>query len=165
MTSMSNGWNYTLSLRIFDFRAFFPPFRSLQYTCLVCNLFDDEDKDQYHCDGCGICRIGGRNNFFHCEVCNMCLPQQLKTNGHRVSIPLCVSYQYWMFQSILFCRAVFCFCVSCLWLKMNLRFYSVWRMYHVRIALYAWEIYTHLVIRVTFRIAVICCTRHASTNW
>lgn len=54
-----------------------------KYTCLICNLFDDEDKDQYHCHGCGICRIGGRNNFFHCEVCNMCLPVQLKIEGHK----------------------------------------------------------------------------------
>lgn len=62
------------------------PVRSLlQYTCLVCNLFDDEDKNQYHCDGCGICRIGGKDRFFHCEVCNMCLPMQLKIEGHRVS--------------------------------------------------------------------------------
>lgn len=61
-------------------------FDHFQYTCLICNLFDDENKDQYHCEGCGICRIGGRNNFFHCEVCNMCLPLQLKTNGHRVRI-------------------------------------------------------------------------------
>lgn len=60
-----------------------PPY--LQYTCLVCNLFDDEDKNQYHCDGCGICRIGGKDRFFHCEVCNMCLPMQLKIDGHRVS--------------------------------------------------------------------------------
>ena len=57
-----------------------------QYTCLVCNLFDDEDKNQYHCDGCGICRIGGKDRFFHCEVCNMCLPMQLKIDGHRVRI-------------------------------------------------------------------------------
>lgn len=73
--------------------SFFPLFFSLlQFTCLICNLFDDENKDQYHCDGCGICRIGGRNNFFHCEVCNMCLPLQLKTDGHRVSsaIHMCV---------------------------------------------------------------------------
>lgn len=54
-----------------------------KYTCLICNLFDDEDKAQYHCYGCGICRIGGRKNFFHCEVCNMCLPIQLKIEGHR----------------------------------------------------------------------------------
>uniref|UniRef100_A0A182T1K6 CTCHY-type domain-containing protein n=1 Tax=Anopheles maculatus TaxID=74869 RepID=A0A182T1K6_9DIPT len=55
------------------------------YTCLVCNLFDDEDRNQYHCDGCGICRVGGRGRFFHCEVCNMCLPLQLKFDGHRLS--------------------------------------------------------------------------------
>lgn len=54
-----------------------------KYTCLICNLFDDEDKNQYHCHGCGICRIGGRENFFHCETCNMCLPIELKIEGHR----------------------------------------------------------------------------------
>lgn len=54
-----------------------------QYTCLECNLFDDEDKNQYHCSGCGICRIGGSDRFFHCETCNMCLPIQLQ-NGHKV---------------------------------------------------------------------------------
>lgn len=51
-----------------------------QYACLVCNLFDDEgDKKQiFHCDGCGICRVGGRENFFHCSNCNMCLGVSLK---------------------------------------------------------------------------------------
>lgn len=56
-----------------------------KYTCLECNLFDDEDKNQYHCDGCGICRVGGRDRFFHCEKCNMCLPVQLQ-NGHKVNL-------------------------------------------------------------------------------
>lgn len=33
-----------------------------------------EDKDGvYHCDECGICRIGGRENFKHCETCGMCI--------------------------------------------------------------------------------------------
>ena len=26
------------------------------YNCPQCKLFDDEDKGQFHCDGCGICR-------------------------------------------------------------------------------------------------------------
>lgn len=67
-----------------------------KYTCLECNLFDDEDKNQYHCSGCGICRIGGSERFFHCERCNMCLPIQLK-NGHkcvenvsRANCPVCL---------------------------------------------------------------------------
>ncbi|XP_067620821.1 putative uncharacterized protein DDB_G0285119 [Eurosta solidaginis] len=54
-----------------------------KYICLVCNLFDDTDKKQYHCNGCGICRIGGAENFFHCGVCDMCLPIRLKIDGHR----------------------------------------------------------------------------------
>ncbi|CAK9797641.1 RING finger and CHY zinc finger domain-containing protein 1 [Anthophora quadrimaculata] len=67
-----------------------------KYTCLECNLFDDEDKNQYHCDGCGICRVGGRDRFFHCAKCNMCLPVQLQ-NGHTCvenvshdNCPLCL---------------------------------------------------------------------------
>lgn len=54
-----------------------------QYTCLECNLFDDDDKNQYHCSGCGICRVGGAEKFFHCAKCNMCLPIQLQ-NRHKV---------------------------------------------------------------------------------
>ncbi|XP_054083566.1 putative uncharacterized protein DDB_G0286901 isoform X2 [Zeugodacus cucurbitae] len=54
-----------------------------KYTCLICNLFDDTNKKQYHCNGCGICRIGGAENFFHCKVCDMCLPIRLKIDGHR----------------------------------------------------------------------------------
>ncbi|KAK3914060.1 RING finger and CHY zinc finger domain-containing protein 1 [Frankliniella fusca] len=67
-----------------------------KYTCLECKLFDDEDKKQYHCDGCGICRIGGRDKFFHCEKCNMCLPIKLLNkhkcveNVSRGNCPVCL---------------------------------------------------------------------------
>jgi hypothetical protein len=26
------------------------------YFCSICRLYDDEDKQQFHCDGCGLCR-------------------------------------------------------------------------------------------------------------
>lgn len=55
----------------------------LQYFCPHCKLFDDEDKGQFHCDGCGLCRLGGRDNYFHCDVCNMCLPKSIQVS-HRV---------------------------------------------------------------------------------
>lgn len=29
-----------------------------RYFCGICNLFDDEDRGQWHCEGCGICRVG-----------------------------------------------------------------------------------------------------------
>ncbi|XP_019866508.1 RING finger and CHY zinc finger domain-containing protein 1 [Aethina tumida] len=66
------------------------------YTCLTCNLFDDEDKKQFHCEGCGICRIGGADRFFHCGKCNMCLPVQLQDNHKcvenvsRSNCPVCL---------------------------------------------------------------------------
>lgn len=66
-----------------------------RYFCYECKLFDDEDKAQFHCDGCGICRIGGRENFFHCVTCNMCLPTHLEgkhkciENLSRANCPIC----------------------------------------------------------------------------
>ncbi|CAG9861540.1 unnamed protein product [Phyllotreta striolata] len=67
-----------------------------RYNCLECNLFDDVDKNQFHCKGCGICRIGGALKFFHCEKCNMCLPVQLEAghkcveNVSRSNCPICL---------------------------------------------------------------------------
>jgi len=44
-----------------------------EYACVVCCLFDDSPKGQFHCAGCGLCRVGGRENFTHCDVCGLCL--------------------------------------------------------------------------------------------
>jgi len=51
-----------------------------KYSCLICNMFDDRKKGQFHCDKCGICRIGGVDNYFHCDKCDLCLPISLKDN-------------------------------------------------------------------------------------
>jgi len=53
-----------------------------EYFCYECKLYDDEDKQQFHCTGCGICRVGGRENYFHCDRCDMCLPNHLE-NKHK----------------------------------------------------------------------------------
>lgn len=41
------------------------------YYCSICKLWDDDnEKSIYHCDDCGICRIGQGlgKDFFHCKV-------------------------------------------------------------------------------------------------
>jgi RING finger/CHY zinc finger protein 1 len=45
------------------------------YFCAVCNLYDDgaAERGVWHCAGCGICRAGGADNFFHCDACAACL--------------------------------------------------------------------------------------------
>ncbi|KAK4855903.1 hypothetical protein QYF36_012121 [Acer negundo] len=41
-----------------------------EYFCEICKFYDDDtEKQQFHWDDCGICRVGGRENFFHCEKC------------------------------------------------------------------------------------------------
>jgi RING finger/CHY zinc finger protein 1 len=43
------------------------------YWCPVCVFLDDEDKGQYHCDKCGICRVGGAAAHVHCDKCGICV--------------------------------------------------------------------------------------------
>lgn len=45
--------------------------RAAWYYCNVCKLWDDDvNKSIYHCDDCGICRIGAGlgKDFIHCKV-------------------------------------------------------------------------------------------------
>jgi RING finger/CHY zinc finger protein 1 len=52
-----------------------------EYFCPICKFFDDDlSKGVFHCDGCGICRVGGRENFFHCAACGCCYAVQLRSN-------------------------------------------------------------------------------------
>jgi len=64
------------------------------YFCAICKLFDDEDKGQFHCDGCGICRVGGKENFEHCNTCGLCLPigksHKCISNTSHNNCPVCL---------------------------------------------------------------------------
>ncbi|KAI8522748.1 hypothetical protein RHMOL_Rhmol13G0021100 [Rhododendron molle] len=40
-----------------------------QVICAVCDTEQQTRKEQFHCDDCGICRVGGREKFFHCKKC------------------------------------------------------------------------------------------------
>lgn len=54
------------------------------YACLRCRFFDDDlRKQQFHCDACGICRVGGRANFFHCATCGCCYAATLEARSRR----------------------------------------------------------------------------------
>lgn len=72
-----------------------------KYFCETCKLFDDDtSKKQYHCNGCGICRIGGRENFFHCYKCRCCYSVLLKNSHPCVEgamhhdCPVCFEYLF-----------------------------------------------------------------------
>ncbi|ELU11950.1 hypothetical protein CAPTEDRAFT_144246 [Capitella teleta] len=66
------------------------------YHCSICNLYDDDNKRQFHCDPCGICRVGGRDNFYHCPKCDICLSTYLRDSHtcvekvSRANCPVCL---------------------------------------------------------------------------
>ena len=50
-----------------------------RYACLECRLYDNLEEGStlqkegvFHCDLCGICRVGRREDFVHCSICNCC---------------------------------------------------------------------------------------------
>ncbi|GFR42301.1 hypothetical protein Agub_g3201, partial [Astrephomene gubernaculifera] len=44
-----------------------------KHACTVCHVYS-HDKDMWHCDKCGICRLGEREQYRHCDTCDACLP-------------------------------------------------------------------------------------------
>ena len=71
------------------------------YFCSVCNLYDDDlSKQQFHCEKCGICRVGGHDNFFHCDTCGACYSIELRNNHVCVpnsmqrDCPICYEYLF-----------------------------------------------------------------------
>ena len=45
-----------------------------KYYCDICHFWENRQKDIFHCDSCGICRIGRREEYVHCDICNACFP-------------------------------------------------------------------------------------------
>lgn len=81
------------------------------YFCDVCKLYDDDDaKDIYHCDDCGICRLGlglGQD-FFHCKGCNACLSVELQDDHKCIEratqsdCPICGEYMFTSTKPVVF---------------------------------------------------------------
>ncbi|KAH8899527.1 zf-CHY-domain-containing protein, partial [Thozetella sp. PMI_491] len=56
------------------------------YYCSICRLWNDNpNKPIYHCNDCGICRIGQGigKDFFHCSKCAACIPISMEGGQHK----------------------------------------------------------------------------------
>lgn len=74
------------------------------YACTICPFYDDDlSKQTYHCEECGICRVGGRDNYFHCSTCGSCYAANLRGNHVCVeramhqNCPVCFEF---LFESV-----------------------------------------------------------------
>lgn len=69
-----------------------------KYYCEICCFYDnDTAKMVYHCDKCGICRVGGRDSQFHCDTCGCCYTMLMKDNHECKAVrfqqdcPICLT--------------------------------------------------------------------------
>ncbi|KAL2815437.1 hypothetical protein BDW59DRAFT_15958 [Aspergillus cavernicola] len=84
-----------------------------EYFCVACKLWDnDASKSIYHCNDCGICRIGKGigKDFFHCKTCSVCLPISIE-NTHKCierstqcDCPICGDYMFTSPETVVFMR-------------------------------------------------------------
>lgn len=87
--------------------------RFARYYCGVCKFYDDTPgKAIYHCDDCGICRVGeglGKDNF-HCTKCNACITMDTKDNhccmkmSLECDCPICGEYLFTSTRPVVYMR-------------------------------------------------------------
>ncbi|KAF9184327.1 hypothetical protein BGZ51_003397 [Haplosporangium sp. Z 767] len=92
------------------------------YYCDACKLWDDDPKRHiYHCDDCGICRIGqglGRD-YFHCKKCNVCMNIRLQNNHKCIErnlecdCPICGEYMFTSTSTVIFMPCGHCIHSRC----------------------------------------------------
>ncbi|KAK6339067.1 hypothetical protein TWF696_009857 [Orbilia brochopaga] len=81
------------------------------YYCDKCKLWDDDPtRTIYHCNDCGICRIGRGlgKDFFHCKKCGVCMSIELE-GQHRCierstdcDCPICGEYLFTSVNTVVF---------------------------------------------------------------
>ena len=81
------------------------------YYCSTCKLWsDDPSKSIYHCDDCGICRLGKGlgKDFFHCKTCAACMSINAQAThkciekSTQCDCPICGEYLFTSNKSVAF---------------------------------------------------------------
>lgn len=81
------------------------------FYCDICKFWDnDVTKSIFHCDECGLCRVGKGlgTDFFHCKTCNICMSIALKGRHKCIErnlesdCPICGEYMFTSTQTIIF---------------------------------------------------------------
>jgi len=83
------------------------------YYCAICKLWNnDPHKSVYHCDDCGICRLGKGlgKDFFHCKTCGACMSIQAEMThkciekSTKCDCPICGEYMFTSNQPVAFMK-------------------------------------------------------------
>ncbi|KAI8601349.1 zinc-ribbon-domain-containing protein [Dissophora ornata] len=94
-----------------------------RYYCHICRFWDDDpNKNIYHCEECGICRVGQGpgKDFFHCKKCNVCIHIGIKDSHKCIEgnlerdCPICGEYLFTSTITVIFMPCGHCIHSTCL---------------------------------------------------
>ena len=77
------------------------------YYCDTCHLWELGKNPIYHCDKCGICRKGKKEDYQHCDQCGLCYRKSVfeshkcLQNCIRTNCPVCNEYMFDTRQEIM----------------------------------------------------------------
>ncbi|KAJ9606588.1 hypothetical protein H2200_008596 [Cladophialophora chaetospira] len=83
------------------------------YYCPICKLWNnDPEKSVYHCDDCGICRLGEGlgKDFFHCKTCAACMSISAESThkcierSTKSDCPICGEFMFTSNKAVAFMR-------------------------------------------------------------
>ena len=83
------------------------------YYCAMCKLWNnDPERAIYHCDDCGICRLGQGlgKDFFHCKTCVVCMSIAAESTHRcieqstKCDCPICGEYLFTSSKTVVFMR-------------------------------------------------------------
>eukprot|EP00124_Ichthyophonus_hoferi_P002754 Ihof_evm1s202 gene=Ihof_evmTU1s202 len=92
------------------------------YFCSICNLVDnDSEKKIYHCEKCGLCRIGEGldKDYFHCDKCNVCMAVKLRDKHKCIehnlesNCPICSEFMFTSTSTVIFMKCGHCIHHEC----------------------------------------------------
>lgn len=83
-----------------------------RYFCKVCRFYDDNKKPVYHCEHCGICRMGKGVGIdqHHCHRCKSCVPIEVADkhpcmdSSVKSDCPVCRVFMATSTEQVLFMR-------------------------------------------------------------
>ena len=81
--------------------------------CAICKLRNnDPNKSVYHCDDCGMCRLGAGlgKDFFHCKTCAACMSIDAEATHKCIEMstksdcPICGDYMFTSSKPVVFMK-------------------------------------------------------------
>jgi len=50
-----------------------------KYHCSLCKIWVSDDREAFHCHKCRSCKLGKKDDFYHCDACALCFAKSTRS--------------------------------------------------------------------------------------